>query len=596
MRDDDIRHDDGAAAASRIRTDGGSVRATTEVSSPEDIPTDDSLTDRTLTAVTDATAAFRRADTRDGVARVAVTAVADAFEAEVACCHLYEPETNRLRRGAVTQAGDRLTTDVPGFDFGQTLAGRAFRAGEITHDAATDTCLSSESLAGTGVHTPVGDAGVLTVVLESGGAPGREVESCLCRLARVVATEFERVETQIARDDELDASVRERDHLEIARHVRATLHDATEAALDADTARGATAAAVRTLARADQFVSARVVEPAASGVETVAVADRDGEIAVEHVGTDDLSLDDDFVTTVATEAPLRCDSPDPAIYALRERADPDGKTIGCSLGGLDTADGAVVCTLADGAELVADAEAALDSFAETLGHVVAAKRIEELVTSDRIVRLEFEVTDRACLAVGISDTVESHCSVDRVVPEDDGTVLCYATVETGDEAAAVRAAEALDTTRSASVVESDETQTYLEVRRESSAANELIAAGGTARTATATDGVGTLVIDAPLSASLSSLIDRYTERTDATLVSKETVTPQATITGEVDTDEVGLTDRQREVVTAAHAAGYYAWPRERTAEQVAESLGISVSTLSEHLRTAHRKIVASFVE
>jgi PAS domain S-box-containing protein len=52
-----------------------------------------------------------------------------------------------------------------------------------------------------------------------------------------------------------------------------------------------------------------------------------------------------------------------------------------------------------------------------------------------------------------------------------------------------------------------------------------------------------------------------------------------------------LTDRQRETLRMAFHAGYFDQPRSTDAGTVAEELGIAQSTLSQHLRTAERKLI-----
>jgi PAS domain S-box-containing protein len=47
-----------------------------------------------------------------------------------------------------------------------------------------------------------------------------------------------------------------------------------------------------------------------------------------------------------------------------------------------------------------------------------------------------------------------------------------------------------------------------------------------------------------------------------------------------------LTDRQREALEAAYRSGYFNWPRDSNAEEVAETLGITSATLHSHLRKA----------
>jgi predicted DNA binding protein len=57
-----------------------------------------------------------------------------------------------------------------------------------------------------------------------------------------------------------------------------------------------------------------------------------------------------------------------------------------------------------------------------------------------------------------------------------------------------------------------------------------------------------------------------------------------------------LTDRQREVPPAAYRAGYFAWPRESTAEEVADSVGVSRPTLQAHLRKAEAQILSALLD
>ena len=53
-----------------------------------------------------------------------------------------------------------------------------------------------------------------------------------------------------------------------------------------------------------------------------------------------------------------------------------------------------------------------------------------------------------------------------------------------------------------------------------------------------------------------------------------------------------LTDRQSEVLRTAYREGYFERPREANATELAEKLGISQSTFTEHLVAAQRKLFA----
>jgi hypothetical protein len=60
-------------------------------------------------------------------------------------------------------------------------------------------------------------------------------------------------------------------------------------------------------------------------------------------------------------------------------------------------------------------------------------------------------------------------------------------------------------------------------------------------------------------------------------------------------DRERLTDRQREVLETAYRMGYFEYPRSANATEVAEELGIGLSTLAEHLAAAQEKLLAELL-
>lgn len=57
-----------------------------------------------------------------------------------------------------------------------------------------------------------------------------------------------------------------------------------------------------------------------------------------------------------------------------------------------------------------------------------------------------------------------------------------------------------------------------------------------------------------------------------------------------------LTERQREVLETAHSKGYFDHPKGANAGEVAETLGITTSTFTEHLAAAQSKLLDSILE
>ncbi|MBX0321453.1 helix-turn-helix domain-containing protein [Halomicroarcula sp. F13] len=56
-------------------------------------------------------------------------------------------------------------------------------------------------------------------------------------------------------------------------------------------------------------------------------------------------------------------------------------------------------------------------------------------------------------------------------------------------------------------------------------------------------------------------------------------------------DRDTLTDRQNEVLERAYEMGYFEHPRDATAGEVADALGIATTTFTEHLAAAQRKLL-----
>ncbi|WP_276271407.1 helix-turn-helix domain-containing protein [Haloarcula litorea] len=61
-------------------------------------------------------------------------------------------------------------------------------------------------------------------------------------------------------------------------------------------------------------------------------------------------------------------------------------------------------------------------------------------------------------------------------------------------------------------------------------------------------------------------------------------------------DREALTERQEEVLERAYEMGYFEHPRDATAGEVADALGIATATFTEHLAAAQRKLLDDLLE
>jgi len=230
----------------------------------------------------------------------------------------------------------------------------------------------------------------------------------------------------------------------------------------------------------------------------------------------------------------------------------------------------------------------LDALGRTAGIVVDAARRRELLFADAVVELEFRVDGADGIIFEAAAAVDCRLALEGYVASGDEWVVFVSV----DGAAAAEVADTLDRDDRVRRV-----RRLGESRVELVAAVPLlaaIAANGAVVTAATADGdAGRLVVEAPFSVDVRPLVERIQRRfPGADLVAthelERPVTPVER-PGDVLDD---LTDRQRESLEAAYRAGYYDWPRESTAEQVAETLSIAPPTLHGHLRKAERAVLS----
>jgi predicted DNA binding protein len=132
---------------------------------------------------------------------------------------------------------------------------------------------------------------------------------------------------------------------------------------------------------------------------------------------------------------------------------------------------------------------------------------------------------------------------------------------------------------------------------ESSLLHAVTDAGTTLQHAVATPDGSDLVVEAPLDADVRGIVDDIRDTfVDVTFVARRERDRETTAIGRPGGLLGDLTDRQREVVEAAYRAGYFDWPRESTAEEVAGSLGLAGPTLHGHLRKAEATILSALLD
>lgn len=235
----------------------------------------------------------------------------------------------------------------------------------------------------------------------------------------------------------------------------------------------------------------------------------------------------------------------------------------------------------------------LEELAQTTGMALNALETRETLLSDAVVELTYDIDMDASPLAAATAEPGTELTVTSTVPLGDDRILVYADVTAGEPTAVLETLQADPTITEAKQVGNRET---LELRL--SAHSPLVTAvarGANVVSATATAGTLTLVAETATGASVRELTDALAGEGTAELRSKQRTTPTdaPTPTNGADLD---LTPRQAEALEVAHSAGYFGWPRDSTAEEVADAMDIAPATLHSHLRKAQGKLVSTYVE
>jgi PAS domain S-box-containing protein len=296
------------------------------------------------------------------------------------------------------------------------------------------------------------------------------------------------------------------------------------------------------------------------------------------------ALPEDPAVAAAREGTSRRVKIDDAVVseAFAEPISRDGVTRGVLVAGLDAQQVLGANRLSD---LITES-------ADVLGYAMEATERRRALSADEQVELTIAVDadtplSRAVARSGLSATVTA------AVPRDENSVLCYVTVTAEDVDSVVTAARDTDGIERVGRV-GDGDPVRLQVITAGPVPSTVVAErGGIVVDATVRSGETTLTVRVPQRQTFNPVLDALSTQFSEPRVSAFTTAPADT----PETDPLStLTDRQRDVLQAAHNAGYFEQPRTQSATEVADSLGVSRQAFDQVLRAAHRNLLAALFD
>ena len=238
---------------------------------------------------------------------------------------------------------------------------------------------------------------------------------------------------------------------------------------------------------------------------------------------------------------------------------------------------------------------ALAELGVTIGHAIGAIRQRDALLSGGSTSLTFHVEPDPTLSRFVT-AVDAPLTVTDVSHRDDGTCAVFVTLDVSTTGERDRAAQTVERSTGASVLRADTTGvTCVLTLGAASAIQQLVSHGAALQQVEVRTDPKQLAVTVqlPYETPVREYVDAVTDAVDgAELVAKghRSVDWQSAATVATAAADQ-LTDRQREALQMAFHAGYFDWPRSTDADTVAAQLDIAQSTLSQHLRTAERKLL-----
>ena len=240
----------------------------------------------------------------------------------------------------------------------------------------------------------------------------------------------------------------------------------------------------------------------------------------------------------------------------------------------------------------------LSRLGDVIGHAITSVERKDALASDTALQLEFRLDGVAEELVSLS-AEQGSVELEDVIRRDSG-LLVYGVTTAISHEQFEEAANRSDVVEQLRLLGSGTDQYKFECLTTAADAldNELLTHGGRIDSATIENGEFRLVIEFPQIRDKRKLVELVeTNCPGATLYAHRTVerdTPTVSESRSVFKNR--LTEKQRAVLEAAYHAGYFKWPRTTSGGELAERLGVTQATFSQHFRAAEREFFSAVFE
>ena len=235
---------------------------------------------------------------------------------------------------------------------------------------------------------------------------------------------------------------------------------------------------------------------------------------------------------------------------------------------------------------------------DIIGNAMNAIERTEALLSGSDTELEFRIPETDDLLFYLAREMNRRIELEALVPSSAGSWLLYVLVDECDPKQMVETAEKHVTVNQVSHIRSkNDRELFGIVVSDLTSLATVAEHGGTLRSISIEDSVGSIVLTIPRTTDVRTFVETFLELLpSAEFVRRgqvEVPNESKDIARELETQ---LTDRQRESLGLAYQCGYFAWPRDRTGDEIAEMMGITSPTFHSHLRKGLNSLLGTIID
>jgi len=234
--------------------------------------------------------------------------------------------------------------------------------------------------------------------------------------------------------------------------------------------------------------------------------------------------------------------------------------------------------------------AVVDQLGEVIGHAIAAAERKQTLMSTELVALEYRIGDLAT-AFGADLDMCGTATLEHVVPLGDDEFLVYGTATPAAVECLVELVDTLPYWQAVNCTDDDPVRFELRLS-DPPVLSEIAAHGGYIDSAVIEGSTYRMTIHLSPSADVGRIADLVRDTyPQAEMLRRQQITKDTESSSQLQRRLTArLTDRQSTALETAYHSGYFAWPRDSCAEDIAETLGVTPATVHQHLRKAQQQV------